>query len=190
MEGGRGGGPSRGLAIYGLLLELYPRTYLRRHRDELLQNFQDLERDLPSRAALWRLIARDLIVSLRSELLRTLWGQTAVRCAILCLMVVIASRYPERQSAIWAFCFGYVPGWFTGWFGRQWRLTAGSGSPGFVRSFSGQAAMLAGAIAIVLAVAQRFLDLQGRLVLAFSYAVALAWFSGWWSNYRRTRLWR
>ena len=75
MEQGQENGPSRGRAIYGLLLELYPRAFLRRHREQLLQNFQDLERDLPSKAALWCLIARDLIVSLRAEFVRTLWDR-------------------------------------------------------------------------------------------------------------------
>ena len=182
-------GPSRGLALYSVLLELYPRTYLQRHREELLQNFQDLERELPSKTALWCLIARDLIVSLRSELVRTLWGQTTIRFAILSLMLVIVSRYPDRQSAAWAFGCGYAPGWFAGWFGRQWRLSAGSESPGFGRSFSGQAAMLVAALTLVLAITLRFPYGQERLVLAFCYAAALAWFSGWWSNVRRTRLW-
>jgi hypothetical protein len=47
---------SGSLAIYRLLLELYPRAYLR-HREELLQNFQDLEQEVPSKAELWSFIA-------------------------------------------------------------------------------------------------------------------------------------
>ena len=68
-------GGSGSLAIYGLLLQLYPRTYLQRHREELLQNFQDLEQELPSSAAVWWFIGRDLAVSLRSELSRTFWDR-------------------------------------------------------------------------------------------------------------------
>ena len=105
-------------------------------------------------------------------------------------MLAIVSRYPERQSAAWTFCCGYALGWFAGWFSRQWRMRAGSESPGFVRSFSAQAAMLVAALTIVLAVAERFPGLQERLVLAFCYAAALAWFSGWWGNYRCTSVWR
>lgn len=183
-------GSSRSRAIYSLLLELYPRAYLRRHRAELLQNFQDLERDLPSKAALWRLIIRDLAVSLWSELVRTFRGQTAIRFAMLSLMLLLVSRYPQRQPAARIFCCGYALGWFAGWYGRQWRMRAGAQSAGFVRSFSGQAAMLAGAIIIVLATAARFPALQERLALAFCYAALLAWLSGWWVNYRRTSAWR
>ena len=173
-----------------MLVDLYPRAYLQRHREELLQNFQDLERELPSRVALWRLIARDLAMSLWSEFVRTLWGQTAVRFAILSLMLGIASRLGRlEQSAAWTFCLGYALGWFAGWFGRHWRMRSSGESPAFARSFSGQAAMLAGAIIIVLATAKLFPGVQERLVLAFCYAAALAWLSGWWVNYRmRVRL--
>lgn len=181
----RRNGVLRPIAIYGLLLELYPRAYLRRHREELLQNFQDLERDLPSRAALWCFIAKDLARSLRSELSRTLYGQTAIRFGILSLMLAAVHGHPGRhEQAAWMFCCGYALGWFAGWFGRHWWTSSSGGSPGFVRSFSGQAAMLAGAIITVLAAAQLFPDLQERLVLAFCYAAAIAWLSGWWSNRR------
>jgi hypothetical protein len=61
---------SRSLAIYGLLLELYPRPYLQQHRAEMLQNFQDLEQASPSKAELWLFLARDLAVSLRSQFTR------------------------------------------------------------------------------------------------------------------------
>lgn len=183
----RQGGASRGLAIYGLLLELYPRAYLRRHREELLQNFQDLEQALPSRTELWCLIAKDLAISLRSELSRTLAGQTTIRFAILSLMLVLVHRYPGREQAAWTFCVGYAPGWFTGWFGWRWRISSCSGPPGFVRSFRGQAVMLVGAITMVLA-GTLFADFEKRLVFAFCYGAAIAWFAGWWVNHRRAGL--
>jgi hypothetical protein len=189
MAPGRDNGGSRSLAIYGLLLALYPRAYLRRHRAELLQNFQDLERELPSKAALWRFMASDLAVSLRCELTRTLWGQTTIRFAILSLMLAMVHRYPgqHEQSAL-TFCFGYALGWFAGWFGRRWWMRASSRSPAFVRSFRGQAATLVGAIVVVLAAAKLFLDLQEPLVFAACYGALIAWFAGWWGNYRRTCL--
>ena len=179
-------GACRQLAIYGLLLKLYPRAYLKRHRAELLQNFQDLEQQLPSKAALWRFVARDLAVSLPAEFMRTLWGQTAIRFAILSLMPLIAQRYPGREHAVWTFCCGYALGWFAGWFGWHWRMSADSGSPGFVRSFRGQAVMLLGAIAIVLAAGILFPELQKRLVFASCYGTVLAWLSAWWRNHRYT----
>ena len=179
---------SRGLAIYGLLLELYPRAYLRQHRAELLQNFQDLEQALPSKTALWCLIAKDLAVSLRSELTQTFSGQTTVRFAILCLMLAIVHRYPaQREQAAWIFCFGYALGWFAGWFGWRWRMSSSSGSPAFIRSFRAQAAMLLGVIIIVLAAGTLLADFEKRLVFAFCYGTAIAWFAGWWVNHRRVR---
>jgi hypothetical protein len=168
-------------------VELYPRAYLSRHRAELLQNFRDLERESPSKAAFWRFIAKDLAVSLWSEFRRTLWGQTAVRFAILGLMLAVVHRHGEHERAVWTFCCGYVPGWFSGWLGRCWRMSSAGGSPGFYRSFRGQAAMLAGAITLVLAAAPLVPALQDRLVFASCYGAALAWFSGWWANYQRMR---
>lgn len=181
----RENGPARGVAVYALLLQLYPRAYLRRHREELLQNFRDLEREFSSKAALWRFIARDLAVSLRSQFVRTLAGQTAIRFAILSLMLLAVSRYgAQKEHSAWLLCLGYAVGWFAGWLGRSWRMSSGSESPGFARSFSGQAAMLAGANIIVLAAARLVPDLPERLVLAFCYGTVLAWLSGWWGNYR------
>ena len=175
----------------GLLLELYPRAYLRRHRAELLQNFQDLEREFPSKAALWRLIGNDLVVSLRAELARTFLGQTTIRFAILSLMLLIVGRRAGlSEQAAWIFCFGYALGWIGGWSGRSWQARSSRESPGFIRSFSGQAAALVGAITIVLATAKLVPGLQERLVIAFCYAAALAWFSGWWGNYRLSNVWR
>lgn len=189
MAHGRRHGTSRDLAIYALLLQLYPRAYRRRHRAELLQNFQDLEREFASKAALWRFIARDLAVSLRHQLTRTLWGQTAIRFAILSLMLALVHGYPRRdEHAVWTFCCGYALGWFAGWFGRQWRLSSSGGPPAFVRSFGGQAALLVCALTALLAAARLFPDLQERFVFACCYGTALAWFSGWQGNYQHMRL--
>jgi hypothetical protein len=185
MAEGRKAGAVHGLAVYGLLLQLYPRAYLQRHREELLQNFQDLERTLPSRSELWRLIAKDLSVSLWSELKHTLWGQTAIRFAILGLMLVIAHRYPGHEESVRTFCLGYALGWFAGWFGRQWRQSSRIGSRRLVGSFGGQAATLVGAITVALAAARLFPDLHERLVFASCYGAVIAWPAGWWVNYRR-----
>jgi hypothetical protein len=175
--------------IYGLLLQLYPRTYLQRHREELLQNFQDLEQELPSRAAVWWFIARDLAVSLRSELSRTFWGQTAIVFTLLSLLLAIAHLHPGKlEPYLWSCSCGYALGWFAGWFGWNWRMTSGGRSPRFVRSFHGQAAMVVCTVTIVLATAQLFPDLQARLVLAGCYGAALAWITGWCKSSRRMSL--
>jgi hypothetical protein len=68
-------GMSRSLAMYGLLIELYPPEYLRQHRAEMLQNFEDLERTSSSKAALWLFMGKDLIISLMSHYINSLWGQ-------------------------------------------------------------------------------------------------------------------
>lgn len=183
----RNNGGSPGLALYRLLLQLYPPAYLRRHRAELLQNFQDLERAMPSSLALWLFIAKDLAVSLGAELTRTLWGQTTIRFAILALMLAMVHRYAgQRDQSAWTFCCGYAFGWFAGWFGWDWRTSSSGGS--FVRSFRGQAAMLLGAIAILLAAGTYFPDLQKHLVFASCYGAAIAWLAGWWGQERRSRL--
>lgn len=176
---------SRSLAIYGLLLKLYQCGYLRRHREELLQNFQDLEQDIPSAAALWCFIAKDLVVSLRAEFMRTFWGQTTIAFTVLSLILAIAHRHPGKHELyIWSCVFGYAPGWFAGWFGCQWRMSSSNRSPSFVRSFRGQAVMLVCAITIVLATAKLFPGVQEHLVLACCYGAALAWITGWSKNKR------
>jgi hypothetical protein len=48
--------------------------------------------------------------------------------------------------------------------------------------------MLLAAIIIVLAAGILLPDFQKRLVFASCYGVAIAWFAGWWGNYRRLRL--
>jgi hypothetical protein len=182
-------GGSRSLAIYSLLLEVYPPAYLRRHREELLQNFQDLEEEFPSTAALWCFVARDLAVSLRSEFIRTFRGQTTMVLTILSLIVAIAQRHHGKpESYIQGICSGYALGWFAGWFGFNWRMNSSSRFPSFIRSFRGQAAILLCAITIVLTTATLFPDLSERLVVVTCYGTALAWITGWWKNYRRGKL--
>lgn len=180
---------SRSLVIYRLLLELYPRTYLQRHREELLQNFQDIEQALPSKAALWCFITKDLIFSLRSEFIRTFWVQTTMAFTILGVIVAIAHRHPgKHEPYIWSCCFGYVLGWFAGWFGWNWSMSSNSRSPIFIRSFRGQAAMLLAVITIVLVTSNHFPELRQGLVVAACYGTALAWITGWGKNKRRMRL--
>ena len=58
---------SRSLHLYARLLELYPPSFLQRHRAEMLQNFADLEDAAASKAKLWLLIGKDLAMSLMSH---------------------------------------------------------------------------------------------------------------------------
>lgn len=61
--------------MYGLLIELYPPEYLQQHRAEMLQNFEDFECTSSSKAALWLFMGKDLMVSLMSHYINSLWGQ-------------------------------------------------------------------------------------------------------------------
>jgi hypothetical protein len=64
-------GGSRSLALYALLLKLYPTEFRRQHCAEMLQNFEDLERAASSRTALWTHIGRDLMASLIASHLKS-----------------------------------------------------------------------------------------------------------------------
>jgi hypothetical protein len=81
-------GTSRGRAMYGLLVELYPRRYLQKHRAELLQNFEDVQQS-SSRGALWMFIARDLVVSLTEEHMKSFNSLTAYVIGVLLVWALI-----------------------------------------------------------------------------------------------------
>lgn len=118
---------SRSLAIYRWLLQLYPAEYLRRHRAEMLQNFEDLQHASPSLAALWLLIGRDLMVSLKSHYMpRSFWGQTTLMLVILAMVLAVlrlSASYHYFMGAA-TVCYGFVIGWFAGWLGKQRQIRA------------------------------------------------------------------
>ncbi len=64
--------------LYARLLALYPPMFLRQHRAEMLQNFEDLEGEASSTAALWLLIGKDLIMSLMSQLVGSRLGRYVI----------------------------------------------------------------------------------------------------------------
>jgi hypothetical protein len=78
---------SRSLRLYARLLELYPPAFLQRHRAEMLQNFADLEDAAPSRAALWLLIGKDLMMSLISHFLASRLGRYVIGVLVAWIMV-------------------------------------------------------------------------------------------------------
>ena len=69
---------SRSLRFYARLLALYPPAFLQRHRAEMLQNFADLEGAASSKGALWRLIGKDLVMSLGSQFLASRLGRYVI----------------------------------------------------------------------------------------------------------------
>ncbi len=179
---------SRSLAIYGLLLELYPGPYLQRHRAEMLHNFQDLEQASPSKSALWLFIGRDLLVSLRSQITRTFWGQTTIVVLVLSVMLIYAGGHDvARERLIEGSCFGYIPGWFAGWFGRRWQASSVSRVPNRIRSLPTQATIVVGMLVLVIAARGVGSTLQNHLIWTLCYGFLLAWFTGWLGNRRQAR---
>jgi hypothetical protein len=69
---------SRSLRLYARLLELYPPSFLQRHRAEMLQNFADLEDAAGSKTRLWLLIGMDLAISLISQFFRSRLGRYVI----------------------------------------------------------------------------------------------------------------
>lgn len=69
---------SQSLRLYARLLELYPPAFLQRHRAEMLQNFDDLEDAAASKAALWLLIGKDLMMSLISHFFASRLGRYVI----------------------------------------------------------------------------------------------------------------
>ncbi len=181
-------GTSRSLAIYGLLLEFYPRPYLQRHRAEMLQNFQDLEQASPSKSALWLFIGRDLLVSLQSQFTRTLWGQAAMVVLVLAIVLVYTEHHAvARRHPTEACCFGYILGWFAGWFGRRWQISSVSRVPNGIRSLPTQATIVVGVLVLVIAARGVGSDPQNHLIWTLCYGFLLAWFTGWVGNRRQAR---
>ena len=181
-------GTSRSLAIYGLLLELYPRPYLQQHRAEMLQNFQDLEQASPSKAELWLFLVRDLAVSLRSQFTKTLWGQTAIVVLVLAILLVYTERHAvARLHLTEACCFGYILGWFAGWFGERWQASTVSRVPNGIRSLPAQATIVVSVLVLVIAVAGVGSGAQNHVIWTLCYGFLLAWITGWIGNRRQTR---
>ena len=179
---------SRSLAIYRLLLELCPRSYLQQHRAEMLQNFQDFEQASPSKAALWLFLGKDLAVSLRSQFTKTLWGQTVIVILVLAVLLVCTERHaPARVQPTEGFCSGYILGWFAGCFGKRWQASSLSRAPSYLRSLSAQAAIVLGILALVVAAAESRSSAQEHFIWALCYGAMLAWIAGWLGNHWQTR---
>ena len=91
---------SLSLRLYARLLELYPPAFLQRHRAEMLQNFADLEDAAASKAALWRLIGKDLTMSLISHFFASRLGRYVIGVLVAWLSLF----------AIGYFFYGPTPG--------------------------------------------------------------------------------
>jgi len=69
---------SLSLRLYARLLALYPPSFLQRHGAEMLQNFADLESAATSKAQLWRLMGKDLTMSLISHFVASRLGRYVI----------------------------------------------------------------------------------------------------------------
>jgi hypothetical protein len=81
---------SRSAHFYARLLALYPSHYLARHRAELMQNFEDLERECGSRSLLWTFIIRDLFSSLGEQYMKYLKNNRWAQVALAAIVILVA----------------------------------------------------------------------------------------------------
>jgi hypothetical protein len=84
---------SRSLRLYARLLELYPPSFLQRHRAEMLQNFADLEDVSTSKAALWLLIGKDLTMSLMSQFFVSRLGNYVIAVLVAWTLLFVVAYF-------------------------------------------------------------------------------------------------
>ncbi len=88
--------------LYEKLIYLYPPSYRKRHCQELLQNFEDLERDIGSRRFLWAFVVSDFIKSLGQQYMEYIkhnrWAQFAL-AAVIILMIFMGQQRLMLQKA-------------------------------------------------------------------------------------------
>lgn len=171
---------SRSLAIYGLLLNLYPREYLRHHRAEMLQNFEDFEHISSSKTELWLFFGRDLAISFRTQFIKSLWGQTTIVAAVLILMLTIARRHPgQHEQSTWGFCFGYILGWSVGWWRKRRQIWLNHPSPSSFKPFLAETAVIFIALVTILIVQHKFAGTHEHATWMLCYGYVIAWPAGW-----------
>jgi len=128
---------SRSLRLYARLLELYPPSFLQRHRAEMLQNFADLEDAAESKARLWLLIGKDVAISLISQFLRSRLGRyvTSVFVAWMLLFAIGYFFYGPTPGhpALHAFG-GFLPGMLAMYIATRLYGTPQNSISQFVRS--------------------------------------------------------
>ena len=104
---------SRSLRLYARLLELYPPSFLQRHRAEMLQNFADLEDAAQTKAKLWLLIGKDLAMSLTSHFFASRLGHYVIAVLVTWLLIFAIGYFFYRPTpgrpALHAFA-GFLPG--------------------------------------------------------------------------------
>jgi hypothetical protein len=104
---------SRSLRLYARLLELYPPSFLERHRAEMLQNFSDLENAAEPNGKLWLLIGKDLAISVISQSFRSRLGRYVTSVFAVWMLLFIIGYFFHGSTpgypALHAFG-GFLPG--------------------------------------------------------------------------------
>lgn len=104
---------SRSLRLYARLLELYPPAFLQQHREEMLQNFADLEDAATSKAALWLLIGKDLTMSLVSQFFASQLGNYVIAVFLVWMLIFVIGYFTRGSTpghpALHVFA-GFLPG--------------------------------------------------------------------------------
>ncbi len=90
--------PSRSLGLYARLLELYPPAFLQQHREEMLQNFADLEDAATSKAALWLLIGKDLTMSLVSQFFASQLGGYVIAVLVTWMLIFVIGYFTRGST--------------------------------------------------------------------------------------------
>jgi hypothetical protein len=105
--------PSRSLRLYARLLELYPPAFLQQHREEMLQNFADLEDAATSKTQLWLLIGKDLTMSLASQFFASQLGGYVIAVLVTWMLIFAIGYFTHGSTpghpALHAFG-GFLPG--------------------------------------------------------------------------------
>jgi hypothetical protein len=104
---------SRSLRLYARLLELYPPAFLQQHREEMLQNFADLEDAATSKVQLWLLIGKDLTMSLVSQFFASQLGSYVIAVLTVWILILVIGYFTHGSTrgypALHAFG-GFLPG--------------------------------------------------------------------------------
>jgi len=88
----------------------------------MLRNFEDLENASSSKAALWLLIGKDLMLSLiLRNIPKSRWGNTAPMLIVLAIVLAVLRAFTSRHYFLAAVtvCYGFVIGWFAGWMAKR-----------------------------------------------------------------------
>lgn len=87
---------------YGKLIALYPSSYLARHREELLQNYEDLRRDMGTGVFFWIFIAGDFIKSITQQYMEFIkknrWAQVGIGIVALLLVLGIWQFFTLKKA--------------------------------------------------------------------------------------------